>query len=498
MKNSIRKQLTIFMLVLVSGTLLSCIILNNLFLEKYYRFVLQKRVTQIYEMINNASVNGDLEDPKTWIVFKDYANKNNLQILILEPNQQALLIADINAKDALTDKLMRYVQGEAIQCSENSKNKELIVAPNEIFTYKSKIDNREYMEIYGELPGERLFIVSCTMESVHLSVILANRFISYVGVLSLIFGSIFSLHFARRFARPIMELAKVSERMSKLDFSAKYKGHNINEIGFLGNNINELSGSLERTISELKTANNVLSNDLARREKLEEMRSDFVSNVSHELKTPIALIQGYAEGLTEGVTQDPESMQFYLDVIKDEAGKMNSLVKNLISLNQLEFGMEEVSFERFDIIELIHNYIESSQILYRPLGIKIIPPSQQSCFVWGDEYKIEQVLTNYFTNAVHHCKNEKNIEIQVTVDDNLVKVSVFNTGDIIPDDCLPHLWEKFYKADKSRSREYGGSGIGLSIVKAIMVSMNQKYGVENKEKGPCFWFTLDYAGTEEI
>ena len=223
------------------------------------------------------------------------------------------------------------------------------------------------------------------------------------------------------------------------------------------------------------------------------MRREFLSNVSHELKTPIALIQGYAEGLREGINDDAESREFYCDVIIDEAAKMNIMVRKLLTLNQLESGSEVVSMERFDITALIRNYISSSDILLKERDISVRMEDYEAIYVWGDEFKVEEVFMNYFTNAIHYAQGENIIDVKLRSTDQQVRISVFNTGAPIPQDSIGHIWEKFYKVDKARTREYGGSGIGLSIVKAIVESMNQKYGVVNYENGVEFWFTLDIA-----
>lgn len=291
---------------------------------------------------------------------------------------------------------------------------------------------------------------------------------------------------------PILELTEISERMARLDFDAKYCGNSKTEIALLGNNINELSNTLEVTISELKTANNELQKDIEHKNEIDEMRKEFLASVSHELKTPIALIQGYAEGLKEGINDDAESREFYCDVIIDEAAKMNNMVKKLLTLNQLEFGNDIVSMERFDIVALIKNYIQSAEILTKQKGIQVRfenPPG--AVYVWADEFKIEEVFGNYFSNAINYAAGDKIIDVRLIRMDHKVRVSVFNTGEPIPEESLLYLWEKFYKVDKARTREYGGNGIGLSIVRAIMESMNHDYGVINYDNGVAFWFELE-------
>jgi len=279
--------------------------------------------------------------------------------------------------------------------------------------------------------------------------------------------------------------------MTRLDFEAKYSGKDQTEISLLGANINRLSATLEKTISELKTANNELQKDIEKKNQVDEMRKEFLSNVSHELKTPLALIQGYAEGLLEGVGEDPESMKFYCDVIIDEAAKMNTMVKKLTTLNQLEFGNDVAALERFDVVELICNYIQSALILTQQNQIQVRMEHYDPIYVWADEFKTEEVFMNYFSNAVHHAAGEKIIDVKLQRKGQKVRVSVFNTGEAIPRESLEHIWEKFYKVDKARTREYGGSGVGLSIVKAIMESMNQDYGVINYDNGVEFWFELE-------
>ena len=195
--------------------------------------------------------------------------------------------------------------------------------------------------------------------------------------------------------------------------------------------------------------------------------------------------------MKEGVNDDPESRDFYCDVIMDEAGKMNKLVRNLLDLNQLEFGKDNLQFERFDMRELIRGVLQSSEIMIEQKEAKVIFRQENPVYVWGDEFKVEQVVRNYFTNALNHIEGDKVIEIKIRKHDDKVRISVFNTGKPIPEEDLDQIWDKFYKVDKARTRAYGGNGIGLSIVKAIMNSLQQEYGVQNYENGVEFWFELD-------
>jgi signal transduction histidine kinase len=234
-----------------------------------------------------------------------------------------------------------------------------------------------------------------------------------------------------------------------------------------------------------------LQKDVKKKEEFDEVRKEFLNNVSHELKTPIALISGYAEGLKDNIAEDKESRDFYCDVIIDESNKMNNMVQKLLSLNRLEFGNDPTVMERFDIVSLVRGVVHGMKLLLDEKGAEVTFSSEDCIYVWGDEFKIEEVVTNFMSNALNHLDYEKKIDIRIRRVDNLVRTSVFNTGDPIPESDIDKIWDKFYKVDKARTREYGGSGIGLSIVKAIMDAHNQQCGVKNYDNGVEFFFTLE-------
>ena len=360
-------------------------------------------------------------------------------------------------------------------------------------TTDSKI-NTNYLEMWGQLDNGYWFLLQTPLESMTESVRLTLIFYTLVGVITIL-ASLFIIPFImKRYTRPIKQLTDLSRRMAAMDFGAKYTGEEQNEIGALGESFNKMSAGLEASISELKSVNAELQKDNERKTQIDEVRKEFLNNVSHELKTPLALIQGYAEGLKDNIAEDPESRDFYLDVIIDEASKMNSMVRKLLTLNQIEFGNDPVRMEYFDLHEVIDGVIAGMSLIADSQGVTIRYASDGPVMVWGDSFKIEEVLTNYLSNAVNHAEGRKEIDVRTERQGDTVKVTVRNTGSPIPESDLPHVFEKFYKVDKARTRAYGGSGIGLSIVKAIMDGHNQACGAENLEDGVEFWFTLD-AGT---
>ncbi len=494
---SIKKQFAgIFMLVL-AGTIILCWLINNFWLEKYYINHKMHVLKKAYTTVNETAVNGDITSDAFDVELQKIISKYNIELLILDADTQTIKYS-MSDPAFMTKQLLDRIFYQNVEQDTNSS----ILKKTSFYTIERGMEQRtktEYLIMWGFLGNGNLFMLRTAVESIRDSVTISNQFLIYSGLFGILLGGVIIWIISRKITEPILQLSGISERMNHLDFEAKYTGNSHNEIGKLGYNINLLSDTLESTISELKTANNELRKDIARKEEIDEMRREFLSNVSHELKTPIALIQGYAEGLQYEIDSDAESREYYCSVIVDEAAKMNRMVRQLMSLNQLESGNDVTSMERFDIVELVRNYVQSADILIRQSRAEVTVSEEKPLFVWGDEFKVEEVVMNYFTNALHHVDFERKINIRFTKmeERGCVRISVFNTGKTIPEESMPRLWEKFYKVDKARTREYGGSGVGLSIVKAIMESMNQAYGVINYDNGVEFWFELEACAALE-
>lgn len=488
MKYSIKRQMVVIFLGMLTLLLAAVFIINSNFLEQYYVVHKMTQMTEMYQMVDKALEEDTLGEEEVQEKLQWQGTRTNISVTVVDQIEQYTTVVFYTGKEKkgpLFDQLFGYLlgqnEGEVLETADNYT----------VYKVVDKETQNDYLEMYGRMSQGAVFIMRSPLESIRDSAALANKFLIYVGVGVLVFGSLFVWFFTRKITEPILELAALSQRMADLDFDAKYTRGGENEIGILGESFNKMSRRLEETISELKRANNQLQKDIEQKEKIENMRNEFLGNVSHELKTPIALIQGYAEGLKEGISDDPESREFYCDVIMDEAGKMNQMVKNLLTLNQLEFGSEELEVERFDVVRLIRGVIASCEILIDQAEAAVDFIADEEVYVWADEFKTEQVFRNYLTNAIHHVAREKRIEIRVIPQGDTVRVTVFNSGMPIPEDDIGKLWDKFYKVDKAHTREYGGNGIGLSIVKAIMESFHQEYGVKNFDNGVEFWFELD-------
>ncbi|NBH71330.1 HAMP domain-containing protein [Clostridiaceae bacterium] len=524
LKSSIRHRIMLIFAGLMAAVLLVAWAINNWWLEKYYidekrkemeaayldidtlvqekagdtssiSEVIAKELQNEWEARENADedsygANNEAKERTLLGLIRDYGDKNNINMVLIDSNTGTTVLGDGRDSDYLVQKVQKYVLGVG-------RRHGVILKKHENYMIETNFDFRShssYMESWGFLSdNQTLFIMSMPLASIRESVALTNRFTTYVGLVALVFGCILMYFVTNQVTKPLMHLAALSERMSELDFDIKYEGTSRDEIGVLGRSMNTLSDKLKETIGALRQANWQLQHDIEEKIQIDEMRKEFIANVSHELKTPIALIQGYAEGLGEGMCEDKESRDYYCEVIMDEAGKMNQMVKQLLTLSALEFGSDTPVPERFDIHELIHDLLNSARILLEQKEAKVAWEAGGPLYVMADEFKIEEVVTNFLNNAMNHLSGERIIRIRTECGQDTVKVMVYNTGKAIPEEDIPNLWTKFYKVDKARTRSYGGSGIGLSIVKAIMDAHHQNCGVENVEEGVEFWFTVERA-----
>ena len=337
--------------------------------------------------------------------------------------------------------------------------------------------------------GVHLYLRS-PIAAIEESVAVTNRFLLITGGAALLVGLLAVLAVARRYTAPIRQLARLADGVAGLDFSGRYEGRERDEIGALGDSINAMSRALEETVTQLKNANARLVADIDRKEAQDKARRAFIANVSHELKTPIALIGTYAEGLRENIA-DSDSREYYSAVIEDEAHRISQMLRRMTMLMQLEGGSGQLEIQRFDVAELIANLTRRLQGRLEEKEATLRLPSLAPVYAYADPYLMENVLENYLQNAINHVNTGGCITVGLTPADGRLRLTVENTGAPIPAEELPRIWESFYKVDKARTRAYGGSGIGLSVVAAIMKAHGMPYGVRNTADGVEFFIELE-------
>ncbi len=357
-----------------------------------------------------------------------------------------------------------------------------------------------YILHYPLQTGETAYIYS-EVADVESIVFVAGRVFTFISVLTLILFTLIFYLLVAKFTKPLVEMNDITKDMAALNFERKCKNYGSDEIGELGISINTLSDTLDATLLDLKDKNEQLEKDIEKQQALDNARKSFIDNVSHELKTPIAIISGYAEGVSQGISDDPEVIKEYCNIINDESKKMNTLVLELLELSKLENRVQPFMPEYFNIGRLVSSLINHLKLQFdqKSITIKNNLPEELKCY--GQIDKIEIVLKNYITNAIAHCSGEKIIEIGYTDKAECYEISVFNTGENISDADIKEIWDSFFRADKSHARSENRFGLGLSIVRSIMDKHNCKYGVKNVRNGVVFTFEIpkeaDYYDKDE-
>jgi len=490
--NAIRVKLFFTISFVILLIIAFLVIVNNFVFGTFYTYKKTDALRSVYTIVNDYYNNSDSKENMENELEK-IAVKNGFDILIRNNNE------NVNVYTSTKDFFAAVEQLTEIANKVNGDKGE-IIEENDVYTIK-ELKNRKneitYIVLYGKLDNGYSLYVRLPITSIQESVKISNNFLYLIAGFTILIAAVMVSFITRKFTEPIEELNDIAQKMSKLDFSHKYKTKDTDdEINNLGKSINKMSDTLEKTIKQLRNTNIELEKDIEEKSKIDEMRKSFISDVSHELKTPIALIQGYSEGLLENVNTDDESRKFYAEVILDETNKMDKLVKQLLDLMKLEYGKGEFNNTEFNIVELEKEVIRKTQMMLDEKNIKVEFDENEEINIYADDFYIEQVLINYVTNAIKNNKEIKGKKIiritnAVDVDRNKVRVKVFNTGNNISEENMVRIWNRFYKEDSSRNRQDGGTGIGLSIVKAIMNNYNNDYGIINKDDGVEFYFELD-------
>ena len=472
MRNSIRFKMTSILILIVGWVIVFTWFLNNTFSEKYYVSSEKASIVKTFDKVKNILKNEENQDTIDE-EMEQISNKTNIKMMIAQSSNyyysQNVIFSNLIDGSKTYEEILGYLDqirsqvilgndkgnfksnsGRSIFPWENSAENNMSTLINKgyfVTQLKDQASGQNGIYLFGFTDNDYLIAMRVSIEGIKASADISSRFMAYIGMIGIILGSLVIFIFSSNFTRPIKNMAAVANRMANLDFDAKVTVTQDDELGELGYSMNQLSEKLESTIADLKAANLELKKDIEKKEKIDDMRKEFLSHVSHELKTPIALIQGYAEGLKENITDDEESKDFYCEVIADEAKKMNAMVKKLLTLNQIEFGNNQLSMQRFDVCQMIQNKINSSQILFKKKNTTVIFEEEAPVYVWADELMIEEVFSNYLSNALNHVYENGTIRIWFERMDSNLRIHVYNDGKCIPEEELNKLWIKFYKVD---------------------------------------------------
>lgn len=336
--------------------------------------------------------------------------------------------------------------------------------------------------------SDRYILLSSSFESIESSVMMFTKVNSFISVVILAAGIVCAFFVAKSINKPIKNIESVSKEISNLNFAQRAdETVNTPELRSLAKSINAMSDKLCRTIDELQTANAKLSADIDYQKRLEKMQRDFIGNVSHEMKTPLCLLQMYGENLkndVEGIDKD-----YYCRTIIDETERLNDMVKSMLEISSIENELYRLNEERVNLSELCLYTVSKMDIMLSKADYET--DISENIFVNGDSKYLEQAIKNYLSNAIAHTEENGKIRIKLYTEKGEAVFSVYNQGELIAYEKLPHIWERFYKTDESRVRnETAHAGLGLYIVKTVIEKMGGICSAENVNSGVLFEFRL--------
>jgi len=339
--------------------------------------------------------------------------------------------------------------------------------------------------LYTYVSREGLILrLQTTLNPIQQGIQLTQDFYLWILLFGGLLAFLLSFLFSRRIARPIEDLTEVAGEMSRMNFEVRYTGEEKGEIGELGNTLNHLTKALQETIDQLEQ-------ELEKEKNLKKLRREFIARVSHELKTPIAVIKGYSEALEDGIYQSPREREGYVKIIQEESLKMDHMLREILDLSRLETRHMELKEEALEIQPYTQKIIEKLK------GIdtekKLILRNElkdPKTLIKGDAYRLEQIVSNFIKNALEHSEGSE-VEVRLREEEKSqgparIRMEIKNPGNPLSQEEQEKIWESFYKREEKK-----GSGLGLSIAAGLLKLMNSNFGTYNEPPGVVFYFTLE-------
>jgi signal transduction histidine kinase len=501
--NSIKRKLFFQIGSLVIFIVCLMLLANSLLLESYYTYKQKNKLIDYYNTINSMDSDSYDDNLEQFLLIE---NTSNVDIVLLSNSKDIIYASKSYMNDKkMLDQFINFAPLNTEKTTEEIIPPIVGQPPTSVGTTKVEIINdkisfiwandhvfkNQILMLSGTLDNGNYIELKIHIESIKTNIKLSNDFLIIIGIISFIIAMLFAYIISKYFTKPITEMNYATNRLKNLDFDCPCEVTSNDEIGQLAQSINEMSTELSATINTLSDKNIQLQNEIKEKNKLDEKRRTLLNNVSHELKTPLSLMQGYAEGLKLNIGKNKEKSDFYCDVIIDESTKMSKLVESLLNIDQMEFGDITLQKTVFEINQLILSIVNKYERVFENKNIKFNIATIDPIEVMGDNFMLERVFENYLTNAISYVDENLQINVQLINLKEHIRIEVFNTSPAISEQDLDKIWNEFYKLDKARTREKGGHGLGLSIVSAIQKAHKNSYGVENVENGVCFWFEID-------
>lgn len=499
MKRNLSKKL----FSITFGSLLALIAITFLFQLIFFQsFYEQKKIINLKKNIARfrSVYSFNLYDSKgLQSALKEFASNNSALIGIYSSNG-VLQLSPYSDKNSENVQILNALLTQ-LRTDDDFANNILVNGQTEIHKFDNPIGNDKKIGVVAPMSlaskNDSIIIAVTSIQPIEEASEVIGEFYTYIFIGFIFISILLSSIYSKLISKPLIRMDKVATKMSNMDFSEKCAVDREDEIGSLARTLNFLSSNLENALNDLQEKNKKLEQDIEKERQLEVMRKDFVDSVSHELKTPIGIIEGYAEGIKDGIVSG-DDVDLYLNTIIDESKKMSVLVSNMLELSRLESGVLKPNKETFNINRLIKKLVNKFSMDANAHNLNIyFEENTNYSYVNADIFQMEQVLTNIITNAIKYTPSGNDIIVSISEENNKYKISVINTGTKINDDELGNLFNKFYRVDKARKRNTNSTGLGLSIVKNILELHNYQYGLHNIDNGVEFFYLLDIVELEE-
>ncbi len=479
MFRSLRRTLILLSIGVLTLYYVLVTLLSILFMEPYYLHKVERSLINAYYIMEKQG-QLDLDTVST-------LEESNLSIIVADRETMQVLYNSQMPDQFMRDmeqRILPFILDHAM-ASDTGYN----INTDELFRETtSGVRNSGVRRVtLGGITDLYILDISTSYASISQATGISVQFSLLVGLMVMVLAVVAYSRMASSLLRPVGQITSVANQIAHLDFSQKCDADMGGELGVMAESVNTMSDTMQTYIAQLQAANEQLKSDIQQKKEQEDARKNLVSNLSHDLKTPIGLIAGYADGLRQGMAKTDAEVREYCDVICDESDRMMAMILRMMELFRLESGTVQLEQEEFDLADLLDYEKEIFAMEIDRAGIDFTADYGSSLYVTTDYFSAEQVLTNYMQNAISHMNSGKALRLWVTEQETAYRVSVFNTSAPIPEEELPRLWDSFYRLDKSRERSRRESGLGLSIVKSNMELLGGGYGVENTDGGVRFW-----------
>ena len=434
-------------------------VLHQIYSGLYYSNV-KEEIDQLSSRYANALTS--VHDREILSMFVTLAGFTNTEVYIV--NREGTIVIDSGIPGIVAGERMKENELDQLKNGESIEKEYQFLPATERFLVSGK-------PIYNDRQFEGGIFVLSSIDNIDRSMAQVTRLVTVAGIGAFLLAIGFTLILSRKLSAPLLEMQEATRKIAKGDLKTRVSVLSGDEVGQLASAINDLAVELER---------------------YRVNRQEFFANISHELRTPISYLEGYANVLMHELYDTEEEKKQYLSIICDESKRLIRLLNDLFDLAKAEEGHLDLEMEPLDVIEIMNAVIVKVEFMAHAKGLTIEKDFDKSVQpIIGDRQRMEQIFINLLENAIRYTESGKILVKVQNGNDGQVKVAMADTGIGIPEDELPLIFERFHRVEKSRSKDHGGTGLGLSIVKKLVELQGGTIRVSSKlREGTTFEITF--------